>query len=95
LFTAEGVRVLVTFTEPGRFVAGTVRATCLVPGALLNDGYYRIGLVIARDQVLVLAEYGDVVSFVVHDVARPGSRIERWPGVIRPRLEWAVVPPPP
>ena len=74
---------------------GLVRATCKVPGNFLAEG--RIFLLVAvcsynPDVVHVLER--DAASFQVidrseHDGVR-GVHTKRWPGVLRPMLEWVV-----
>jgi lipopolysaccharide transport system ATP-binding protein len=74
-----------------------LRDVCRVPAHLLNDGRHRVELHVSRNQRLVY-QHPDLLVFDVHDDG--GGREQwygRWPGVVRPRLEWhteRAAPPP-
>jgi lipopolysaccharide transport system ATP-binding protein len=74
---------------------GLVRATCKVPGNFLAEG--RVFLLVAvcsynPDVVHVLER--DAASFQVIDRSEDdgvrGVHTKRWPGIVRPMLEWQV-----
>ena len=94
LYTAEGVLVLnaVPVDEPwfGRpYPAGRFRDRCYVPGDLLNNGNYRVELMVVRDQSVVLHKDSAILEFDVHDVIEASGLYEgSWGGVVRPPLEW-------
>jgi lipopolysaccharide transport system ATP-binding protein len=97
LYNDYGVLVLNTFPvrEPawhGRpFPAGLFRSGCRVPGNLLNDGTYRVELLVVRDQGVVLHREPDVLVFEVRDAAEMRADwYGRWPGVVRPALDWTT-----
>jgi lipopolysaccharide transport system ATP-binding protein len=71
------------------FPAGLFRTVCHVPGDLLNDGVYRALLLVVRDESEVIFSFEDAVIFDVSDsVERRGDWHGKWPGAIRPDLEW-------
>jgi lipopolysaccharide transport system ATP-binding protein len=96
LFNENGVEVFATgpVHEPvwhGRpFPAGLFRSACHVPGDLLNDGTYRVVLRVVN-QGRGVFRYGDILSFEVRDaVEMRGSWYGKWPGAVRPDLEWST-----
>ena len=75
--------------EPGRY-ASTVR----VPGNLMNDGVYRVRVLVVIDLVAQVDQH-DAVVFEVHDTARTIPWYGRWLGAVRPDLPWSLTPLPP
>ncbi len=71
------------------FPCGLFRDTCFVPGDLLNDGMYRVELLIVENQAIILFQDDDVLVFDVRDTAdfRDGWH-GKWVGSVRPILEW-------
>ena len=72
------------------FPIGLFRSTCIIPGDLLNDGRHTVRLLIVEDEAHVLTLIEDVLQFDVHEdeTARAGGWHGKWPGAVRPRLEW-------
>jgi len=99
-FTADGRYVMVSAAPNVKpLSAGDYQAECIVPGHLLNDGAYSVGL--------ALTSYGHVgydvnfydkyaLSFNIIDPMDDLSSRYGYagpiPGVIRPRLEWILSP---
>ena len=97
LYNEQGTMVLNTAPvhEPvwhGRpFPAGLFRSTCHVPADLLNDGIHRVGLLVVTDQANVIFHQEDILAFHVQDdVEARGDWHGKWPGVVRPDLNWAT-----
>jgi lipopolysaccharide transport system ATP-binding protein len=68
---------------------GLYRTVCTIPGNFLNDGMYRITVLIIRGGNRTSAEVEEVVSFTVHDTgAMRKEYTGPWIGSIRPRLAW-------
>jgi len=71
------------------FPVGLFRSVCHIPGSLLNDGTYRVTLLVVKDQAIVLSRHADILTFEVQDSsAARGAWLGQWPGVVRPLLEW-------
>jgi lipopolysaccharide transport system ATP-binding protein len=71
------------------FPIGLFRSTCRVPGDLLNNGVYHVRLLVVRDQKYHVYRHEDALVFDVRDSADfRGAWHGRWPGVVRPILEW-------
>ena len=68
--------------------AGLYRHVCQVPGDLLNDGTYQLGLYIDKDGRTILKQ-DEALTFNVRDaVETRHGRHGKWVGAVRPRLEW-------
>jgi lipopolysaccharide transport system ATP-binding protein len=74
----------VTMIEPG-----TAHYCCEIPGNLLNDGVYTITMMVVEDSsALFVVE--DIVTFQIDDIERQGRWWGKWPGAVRPRLNWDI-----
>jgi lipopolysaccharide transport system ATP-binding protein len=70
---------------------GLYRCVCYLPGDLLNEGTYRMTLLIVRDAGKVIYRMEDALAFeIVNGGLRPGFRYNGEPGAVRPRLLWDV-----
>lgn len=70
------------------FPPGLYRDTCHIPGDLLNNGTYRIELMVV-DSNRVIYKQDEILVFEVRD--DPYSRdgwFGSWEGAVRPQLEW-------
>jgi lipopolysaccharide transport system ATP-binding protein len=87
---AQGIEIFLsrshTFSAPG----GLIRCVCRIPGNLLNDATYHVRFVISRDVSFWLYSHDDLLIFQVHEVERSGGWLGKWPGFVRPELEWLV-----
>ncbi len=71
------------------FPAGLFRSVCHVPGGLLNDGVHRVLLLVVKEETEVVFSFEDAIVFDVSDsVERRGGWHGKWPGAVRPDLEW-------
>jgi lipopolysaccharide transport system ATP-binding protein len=69
--------------------AGLFRDVCHVPGDLMNDGRYRLELLLVQDQANIAYKYTDILSFDILDSPElRGAWHGEWPGAVRPILEW-------
>ena len=97
LFNQEDVNVFWTTTmdEPrwhGKgFPRGLFRSRCRIPAHLLNAGLYRIHLMVVKNVSVPVARFDNVMAFEVQDdLAHRKDWYGRWPGVVRPQLEWTT-----
>ena len=73
------------------FPTGLFRSVCRVYKNLLNDGTYRVLLLVVENQNTVIYRYDDILVFDVQDVPDlRGAWYGKWPGVVRPILEWST-----
>ncbi|WP_055073741.1 polysaccharide ABC transporter ATP-binding protein [Pseudanabaena sp. 'Roaring Creek'] len=91
LRTLMGEIAFVTTSKPQKVTQGIYKATCLIPGGLLNNCQYTTHLYWVKDGCIVLYEAEDLLKFEVKDVEREfGSWLGEYPGAIRPQLEWLI-----
>lgn len=89
LRTASGEVVFVSACAPDRVRRGRHRNVCRIPGDLLNDGAFTLDLYFVRDGSTVLFKAESPVVFDVSDAARDaGGFLGKWPGAVRPKLQW-------
>jgi lipopolysaccharide transport system ATP-binding protein len=69
--------------------AGLFQDVCHIPGNLLNDGLHRVVLQAISNQGTLLHNEDDILVFDVQDTTdfRAGW-FGKWPGAVRPILEW-------
>jgi lipopolysaccharide transport system ATP-binding protein len=95
LIDERGILVYVgstAFSKNENFKPGFIRATCLVPANLLNEGTYTVSrLLLVKDRGSVVYEHKNVLSF---DITNPGTGQLGWvgqkEGVIKPALHWEI-----
>ncbi|HEV3340646.1 MAG TPA: polysaccharide ABC transporter ATP-binding protein [Pirellulales bacterium] len=90
VLTEDGTTAFVTTTPPAIEPEGTIRFACRIPPHLLNDGAYAVTVLVVRDESVVVLESARVVTFQVDELRRSCNWFGRWPGVVRPRLDWSV-----
>jgi lipopolysaccharide transport system ATP-binding protein len=91
--TLAGECVICHGSPPQKYSVGLHRAICAVPAPLLNDGRYELGLSFVRDLSFLAFAMPERLSFGVADIARPvGTWQGKWPGFVRPALDWNIAP---
>ncbi|MCB0255128.1 MAG: ABC transporter ATP-binding protein, partial [Anaerolineae bacterium] len=90
LFTSEGIRVFNSASPAQMYACGLIRGTCRVPGDLLNDGLYRVEIMIVEDEARVIYYHPDVLVFEVADTERETSYHGKWQGIVRPKILWTI-----
>jgi lipopolysaccharide transport system ATP-binding protein len=66
-----------------------VKLSCQIPAHLLNDGGYYVTMMIVNNNkaVYVLEE---AISFEIVEGERKIAWLAKWPGYVRPKLEWTI-----
>lgn len=55
----------------------------------MNDGEYKVNLVVTSDQALAIYKHADLLAFTVLDAHEMRNAWHgRWPGAVRPNLKW-------
>jgi lipopolysaccharide transport system ATP-binding protein len=73
------------------FPVGLFLSECHVSGDLLNDGMYRVDLLIVKNQGHILYRHDAILIFDVRDEAEMRSDWHgKWRGVVRPNLRWVT-----
>src|SRR5262249_52831435 len=94
VYNSHGVMAFNTtsVTDPhwhGRpFPAGLFRSVCHIPAHLLNEGLYRVELLVVHESTNVVYKRSDALIFEVLDDVRSEGWFGRYPGVVRPKLRW-------
>lgn len=88
LYDNQDVCIFNTCSEAKAYPAGKVKSVCHIPGNFMNDGIYRVRLLIVKDQSVALVDLDNIVSFEVHDAERRGAWYGKWIGAVRPKFNW-------
>ncbi len=88
LFNLDGTCVFNSDSSPRVYPMGIIREVCHIPGNLLNDGTYRIAIMIVKDRFHGIYRLDDVLVFEVQDAEREVHWYGKWDGVVRPELVW-------
>lgn len=71
--------------------SGLFRTQCHIPGNMLNDGGYRVSLLVIKDSATVVHRENDALVFQIQDnVEDRNGWYGKWTGVIRPKLYWST-----
>jgi lipopolysaccharide transport system ATP-binding protein len=90
VFNHEGVCVFNTVSPAAKYKKGIVSGTCHIPANFLNDGLYRVMLMIVEDQSHSIFQLDDSLSFEVVENEREGNWYGKWAGIVRPALKWVT-----
>ena len=72
-----------------KYPPGKYRATCQLPGHILNDGQYAVDALLVRDSREVVAAAEEKVRFSIYDAGElRGDYVGSWDGVVRPNCIW-------
>jgi len=75
------------FDKP--YPAGLYRASCELPGHLLNEGLFSVNVLLFERISNIELSAREVIRFAVHDTGVLGAEGHvKWAGVVRPRLAW-------
>lgn len=70
---------------------GLFRTQCHIPGNMLNDGGYRVSLLVIKDLSTMVHREDDALVFDIQDnVEDRNGWYGKWTGVIRPKLVWST-----
>ena len=88
LYNLDGTCVFNSDSSPHVYPRGVIREVCHIPGNLLNDGTYRIAIMIVKDRFHGIYRLDDILVFDVQDAEREVHWYGKWDGVVRPELDW-------
>ncbi|GAB1421166.1 ABC transporter ATP-binding protein [Anaerolineales bacterium] len=83
----SGILVFVTGSLTRTYEKGHFRFRCQVPAHLLNDETYVLRIFLNENSAKKIW-YGDVLSFVMHDIKREDEWYGKVHGLMRPVLNW-------
>jgi len=87
LFSADGTYIFATCSEVGPRQQGLIKEVVKIPPEFLNNGVYSVAIQVVEDSAS-LYYHPEILEFEVQDTARNGAWFGKWPGVVRPKLEW-------
>jgi lipopolysaccharide transport system ATP-binding protein len=87
LYTAEGIYVLATGSGSKLRPQGLVRERVRIPPRFLNDGIYTVTIQFVQNNSSLYL-HPEILVFEVLDSVREGNWFGKWPGVVRPKLDW-------
>jgi lipopolysaccharide transport system ATP-binding protein len=90
LYNAEGLCIFNTISGVFKATTGFVKGSCFIPGNFLNDGVYRVKIMMVQGASIALYNHQDILVFEVHDIERSGNWYGKWAGIVRPAFEWDV-----
>lgn len=74
------------------YPAGVYRASCAIPGDLLNNGFHRLELQVIENSADPRIEEPNLLVFDVLDSPElRGNALGRWPGAVRPLIHWNTI----
>jgi lipopolysaccharide transport system ATP-binding protein len=90
LYNNEGMCIFASASPLFQGETGLTKGICHIPSNLLNDGVYRVMIMIVKDGSASIFEHHEAIIFEVHEIGRTGPWFGKWPGMVRPRLEWTI-----
>lgn len=90
VFDQQGTCAFASDSPTTLSTGGRIRSVCRIPGHLLNDGFYRVDMMLVRDASKQVAGVEQALQFEVVDSQRSGNWFGKWPGIVRPRLDWRL-----
>jgi len=103
LYTLEDVPVLASVNWPSasanedlysekRYSCGVFYAYCKIPKYFLNEGDYKVNVVVLDAKNTVLKELNEMLRFsTIDDGSMRKEYLGNWIGVVRPKLNWNTV----
>lgn len=73
-----------------KYSAGKLKGVCHVPGNFLNNGIYRVRLIISRNWNEKVVDIDKAATFEAHDIEREIMWYGKWIGAVRPAFEWEI-----
>ena len=91
IFTLQSIHAFSTFSRSVVLDEGLYKFVCNIPGGILNDETYKVQLLFVSDRATVLFKYDEILTFEVCDTRREIGWYGKFPGVVRPNLDWEIV----
>ena len=90
LYAYTGECIFNIGTKARSFAKGIVEAVCEIPGNFLNDGSYVISLMVVKNTSEVLFNLEEAITFDIQDYREGVTWYGKWPGYIRPQLNFSI-----
>jgi|ERR1035437_2260368 lipopolysaccharide transport system ATP-binding protein len=90
LYDSQDVCIFNIASSAKVYPEGMVKGTCHIPENFLNDGVYRVRLLIVKDMSVALIDIDNVATFEVYD-KREEAWYGKWQGAVRPKFKWETM----
>ncbi len=90
LYSYTGECIFNVGTQSQSFTKGIIKGVLEIPGHFLNDGSYMISIMVVKDTSSVLYNMEEALTFDVEDYRENVSWYGKWPGYIRPQLNFTM-----
>jgi lipopolysaccharide transport system ATP-binding protein len=91
IYTLEGVHIFTSGpTRAIKIKQGKYVTSCLIPAPFLNSGTYTTAIQIVKDNIEMIHRESDLLMFEINDTVRSSGYTGKWPGLLRPSLEWKM-----
>ncbi len=87
IYTITDECVFASVTNIKQLSLGLQKAVCEIPSNLLNDGVYEVSMMVVCDSAL-LYYFEKAISFEVNENRQANEWHGKWPGIIRPKLNF-------
>jgi len=88
ILTIEGTYVFCASSKSKPRQRGGLKQIAKIPANFLNDGLYTVTIQVVQDLSDSIYFHPEILVFEVLDSVREGNWFGKWPGVVRPKLEW-------
>jgi lipopolysaccharide transport system ATP-binding protein len=88
LSNIQEICVFNAISKPAFFSPGLISSVCYIPGNFLNNGAYKIRLLIVKDTSTILLDMHEILTFEISDTERYIDWYGEWIGAVRPLLKW-------
>lgn len=90
--TEDNITAFTTGSDDGILPEGLFSSVCHIPGHFLNQGFYRVKLLVVKDLSRVVFPLEDALCFEVQNFRdQEYGYFEKEDGVVAPLLEWSTV----
>jgi lipopolysaccharide transport system ATP-binding protein len=69
---------------------GLHKGLCHIPANLLNDGIYKISMMIVGGKSYSIYYYQDILNFEVNENRESSGWHGKWIGIVRPKLDFTL-----
>ena len=90
LYSFTGECIFNVGTSSQAFARGLITGTLEIPGHFLNDGSYMISIMVVKDTSSVIYNMEEALTFDVEDFREGVTWYGKWPGYIRPQLNFSL-----
>jgi lipopolysaccharide transport system ATP-binding protein len=91
IYTLEGIHIFTSGpTRAIKIKQGKYVTSCLLPAPFLNSGTYTTAIQIVKDNIEMIHRESDLLMFEINDTLRSSGYTGKWPGLLRPSLEWKM-----